>query len=152
MSGTIPPTITRMTDLEVIYLYNLGIPGTIPAQLGNTRSLRDIRLRDNFLIGTIPANIANLPNLTHLEFRGNIGVSGTIPSFLSNSGVFEVLDLVRELVFNVIASRVLLILAFYYQLLGLYRTKQVFLGELSISSPKFLLLQQKFGVRLDSCV
>ena len=81
LSGTIPPSLGGLTNLEVLELSRNQLSGTIPSSLGGLTNLRWLHLYDNRLSGTIPPSLGGLTNLEVLELSRN-QLSGTIPSSL----------------------------------------------------------------------
>ena len=83
LSGTIPPELGKLTNLEFLDL-NLRInnlSGTIPSELGQLTNLKYLFLEKNNLSGTIPSELGQLTNLAYLYLEKN-NLSGTIPSEL----------------------------------------------------------------------
>ena len=60
-SGTLPPAIGQLAELEVLNLAGNGLSGEIPAELGKLSQLRILHLEQNSLSGSIPAELG-----THL--------------------------------------------------------------------------------------
>ena len=83
LSGTIPPELGNLSNLERLYLGSNELIGTIPPELGNLSNLEFLDLPHNQLIGTIPPELGNLSNLLDLNLGGN-ELSGTIPPELGN--------------------------------------------------------------------
>ena len=81
MSGTLPPAIGQLTELEVLSLALNGLSGEIPAELGNLSQLRTMDLVGNSLSGSIPADFGDLDRLESLSLSGN-QLSGEIPAAL----------------------------------------------------------------------
>ena len=83
MTGTIPPELGNLTDLEDLKLHNNSLTGEIPPELGNLSSLNELHLNGNQLSGAVPAELGNLANLEELYLRDN-NLSGEFPTELSN--------------------------------------------------------------------
>ena len=88
LTGTIPPEIGSLTELETLYLGawaggNNNVAGNIPPELGNLGNLRSLKLANNELTGTIPPELSNLANLESLDLYNN-ELTGTIPPELGN--------------------------------------------------------------------
>ena len=78
LSGSIPTSITDLTQLQVLMLYSNNIQGTIPAGLFALSSLQTLDLDNNQIGGTLPSSISN-GNLTVLNLYSN-KIHGTIPT------------------------------------------------------------------------
>ena len=83
LSGSIPPELGNLTNLRHLYLYDNQLSGNIPPELGNLTNLRCLSLWTNQLSGSIPPELGNLTNLTHLLLYDN-QLSGSIPPELGN--------------------------------------------------------------------
>ena len=82
LSGTIPPQLGMLTELEELELAENRLTGAIPPELGNLGNLRILDLRYNQLSGAIPDEIGNLTKLGILGL-GHNKLSGSIPSWLT---------------------------------------------------------------------
>ncbi|KAL3641991.1 hypothetical protein CASFOL_012806 [Castilleja foliolosa] len=80
LSGSISPSIARLTALTSILLGNNSLSGNIP-DLSSLRGLQSLHLQDNRLSGTIPQSLGNSSNLSELFLQNN-NFSGQIPSNL----------------------------------------------------------------------
>jgi Leucine-rich repeat (LRR) protein len=83
LSGTIPPELGNLANLQVLSLYANQLSGGIPAELGNLTNLQYLRLYGNQLSGSIPPEWGSLMNLQVLQLADN-QLSGSIPSELGN--------------------------------------------------------------------
>ena len=84
LSGSIPPELGNLTNLQSLFLNQNQLSGSIPPELGNLVNLQDLRLyNNNQLSGSIPPQLGNLTNLQSLRLSGN-QLSGSIPLELSN--------------------------------------------------------------------
>jgi len=81
LTGTIPPELGNLTNLELLSLYGNDLTGTIPPELGNLSNLEGLLLHNNNLSGSIPPELGNLSNLEHLILSGN-ALSSSIPKQL----------------------------------------------------------------------
>ena len=54
LTGSIPPEIGNLTNLERLYLYDNELTGSIPPDVGNLINLTGLRLDQNQLTGSIP--------------------------------------------------------------------------------------------------
>ena len=57
----IPEELGKCTNLEELYLYNVGLTGEIPQSFGNLRKLTSLNLSRNQLSGDIPEDVTYLP-------------------------------------------------------------------------------------------
>lgn len=80
LSGSISPSISRLTALTSILLGNNSLSGTIP-DLSSLKGLQFLHLEDNRLSGTIPPSLGNLQNLSELFLQNN-NLTGQVPSNL----------------------------------------------------------------------
>lgn len=73
-----------MSSLYDLQLQGNSLTGTIPTELGQLERLQVLRLDTNSLTGNIPAEIGSITTLSDLYVNGNSGMSGTLPSALTN--------------------------------------------------------------------
>ena len=83
LSGSIPPELGNLTNLQYLDLYCNQLSGSIPPELGNLANLQDLYLYSNQLSGSIPPELGNLANLQYLDLYVN-QLSGSIPPELGN--------------------------------------------------------------------
>ena len=83
LTGTIPEKLGDLTNLEHLYLHDNQLTGTIPEELGDLTSLTSLVLNDNQLTGTIPTELGSLTNLQYLYLNNN-QLTGTIPTQLGS--------------------------------------------------------------------
>jgi hypothetical protein len=83
LTGTIPPEIGNLTNLQDLWLEVNQLTGSIPAELGNLTNLQDLQLSYNQLTGSIPPELGNLINLQNL-LLGNNQLTGSIPAELGS--------------------------------------------------------------------
>ncbi len=88
ITGNIPPELSNLSSLEVLYLTDNSLTGNIPVELGNMTNLTVLYLSENQLTGTIPVELSNLSNLLQL-YLGYNQLTGTIPAELSNISVLR---------------------------------------------------------------
>ncbi len=91
MSGGIPSSIGKMTNLFRLDLSNNLLKGSVPSSIGNLTRLDELYLSFNQLSGSIPSSFGNLSNLGFLNLSHN-ELSGSIPSSFGNLDLFR-LDL-----------------------------------------------------------
>ncbi|KAI3469545.1 hypothetical protein Pfo_026208 [Paulownia fortunei] len=80
LSGSLSPSIARLTALTSILLGNNSLSGTIP-DLSSLKGLELLHLEDNQLGGMVPPSLGNLKNLRELFLQNN-NLTGQIPSNL----------------------------------------------------------------------
>ncbi|GJP78356.1 hypothetical protein CLOP_g8670, partial [Closterium sp. NIES-67] len=83
LTGFIPPALSSLEFLTALRLNQNGFSGHIPSTIGRMRSLTEIGLSNNSLIGTIPSTIGRLTSLVSLYLANN-SLSGTIPDSIGN--------------------------------------------------------------------
>ncbi|KAM3198777.1 hypothetical protein P3L10_034482 [Capsicum annuum] len=71
LSGTIPPEIGNLKNLNNLTLSNNQLTGSIPSSFGNLRNLQTLFLGPNNLIEEIPSSICNLTSLKVLYLSRN---------------------------------------------------------------------------------
>ncbi|MDM8528392.1 leucine-rich repeat domain-containing protein [Anaerolineales bacterium HSG24] len=82
LSGSIPPELSKLTNLEHLNLDGNDLSGSIPPELSKLTNLRYLYLDDNDLSGSIPPELSKLTNLERLYLNGN-QLNGSIPPELS---------------------------------------------------------------------
>ena len=92
LSGSIPPELSKLSDLIYLDLFNNQLTGSIPAELSDLQDLRYLDLNTNRLSGSIPAELGNLRNLIVLRLFGN-QLSGSIPAEFGHLRKLEFVDL-----------------------------------------------------------
>ena len=90
LSGSIPPELGRLDDLEALWLGDNDLRGSIPPELGRLDNLEKLALGDNGLRGAIPPELGRLDNLEELKLYGNY-LSGPIPPELGRLEDLETL-------------------------------------------------------------
>ena len=95
LSGSLPPELGNLADLEGISLWGNDLSGPIPPELGDLTGLTEIYLSNNNLNGPIPSELGNLTNLKALDLWGN-DLSGPIPPELDNLTNLVTLTLYRN--------------------------------------------------------
>ena len=121
MHGTLPPEIHNLRYLKLLHIrYNDGIRGTIPFQYGWLQHVTSLGLTSNSLEGKLPRQFAYLTKMKVLNLNGNQfsgdtldgdldflhemrllkqlvldynpGITGTLPSFVSDLTELELLS------------------------------------------------------------
>ena len=96
LSGTIPPALGQLTDLQVLQLGNNLLSGEIPLELAGLTNLQGLDLAVNQLRGSIPLELAGLANLRGLHLGFN-QLNGEIPPELAGLTNLQELNLGHNL-------------------------------------------------------
>jgi hypothetical protein len=92
LTGSIPPQLGNLTNLQGLYLSSNQLTGSIPAEIGSLAQLRRLYLDVNQLGGSIPVEIGLLTNVQYIFLNSN-QLTGAIPSQLGNLPKLERLAL-----------------------------------------------------------
>ncbi len=92
LSGSIPPALGDLSNLQFLNLIGNQLSGSIPPELGNLSALTTLYLFSNQLSGIIPLELGNLSNLIYLSLGLN-QLSGEIPSALGNLTNVNTIDI-----------------------------------------------------------
>ena len=84
LSGPIPPELGNLVELGSLFLGINELSGPIPPELGGLASLSHLYLNHNELSGSIPPEFGGLSKLVRLVLAGNAGMSGPLPTSLTN--------------------------------------------------------------------
>jgi hypothetical protein len=79
VSGTLPPDIINLTDLERIVLSDNTIAGSISTHIGRLTRLRSFQMENNLLVGPVPTQVGLVSSLENLLLSSNLLV-GEIPT------------------------------------------------------------------------
>ncbi|PHT97435.1 hypothetical protein BC332_33647 [Capsicum chinense] len=82
ITGSLPPSISRLTALSHLWLGSNKLTGEIP-DLSSLQSLETLHLEDNQLQGPIPESLGKLPKLREVFLQNN-HLKGSIPGSLKN--------------------------------------------------------------------
>nr|XP_043617562.1 probable leucine-rich repeat receptor-like protein kinase IMK3 [Erigeron canadensis] len=82
-SGTLPVSLSKLSELEEISFSHNQISGNVPSEYGALLKVRSIDLSYNFINGSIPKSFSNLSLLSLLNLSHN-NLTGEIPSFLGD--------------------------------------------------------------------
>ncbi|KAJ9559080.1 hypothetical protein OSB04_013694 [Centaurea solstitialis] len=85
LTGSIPSDLTKLSNLEQLWLDGNALTGSIPDFAG-CPNLKIIHLENNRLSGDLPSSLADLPNLNQLYVQNNL-LSGEVPSGLLNKNL-----------------------------------------------------------------
>ena len=94
LTGTIPPELGNLNNLERLNLTRNQLTGPIPTSLGSLAKLQELQLWGNQFTGAIPPELGNLPGLVKLGLSEN-RLTGQIPpqlSSLTNLRYFSLFD------------------------------------------------------------
>ncbi|KAK4357196.1 hypothetical protein RND71_022806 [Anisodus tanguticus] len=80
LSGSLSPSIARLTALSAIWLANNNLTGSIP-DLSSLSNLEILHLEDNQLSGEIPPSLGNIKSLNEIFLQNN-NLTGQVPSSL----------------------------------------------------------------------
>ena len=92
LTGTIPPELGGLANLEILDLRGNQLTGEIPTELGSMTNLTYLNLGGNQLTGTIPIQLGNLTNLGSLYLYEN-ELTGPITKELGSLADLVVLGL-----------------------------------------------------------
>ena len=95
LSGTIPPDLGGLVELESLEFGGNGLTGPIPAELGRLGNLKSLDLRANGLTGPIPAELGDLAELDAIQLHFN-QLTGPIPVELGRLSKLRVLAINRN--------------------------------------------------------
>ena len=95
LTGAIPATLGRLARLQGLILWRNELTGPVPAELGSLVELRLLHLGENGLTGAIPRTLGSLANLEELYLDGN-ELTGPIPAALGNPVSLRLLHLGRN--------------------------------------------------------
>ena len=104
LTGTIPPEIGLLTDLEELHLMGGprgSISGSLPSELGYLSNLKEVQLANNKISGTIPTSLQAWKELKLLDMSRNV-ISGPLPDVVVG-GLNELVEL--NLSFNALTGR-----------------------------------------------
>ena len=88
LTGDIPPELSLLTNLQLLALGGNQLSGEVPSSLGNITNLEELYLWGNQLTGPIPVGLGTLNNLQFLSLYGN-QLSGEIPAELGSLANLE---------------------------------------------------------------
>ena len=83
LSGTLPPELGGLANLEALWLTSNQLTGAIPPELGSLSNLTELVLWGNQLSGEIPSELGNLSNLRILDLQYN-QLTGCVPEALAH--------------------------------------------------------------------
>ncbi|XP_058736315.1 receptor-like protein 7 [Vicia villosa] len=77
--------IQNSTKLEILQLSYVTISSPLPNTITNLTSLQELRLFNSELHGEFPVGVFHLPNLKIMDLRYNPNLKGRLPEFVSSS-------------------------------------------------------------------
>jgi Leucine-rich repeat (LRR) protein len=83
--STLNSIIQNSSKLEMLLLSYVTISSTLPITLTNLTSLKTLSLYNSELYGEFPVGVFHLPNLKVLDLRYNPNLKGRLPEFRSSS-------------------------------------------------------------------
>uniref|UniRef100_A0A0E0JMS0 non-specific serine/threonine protein kinase n=1 Tax=Oryza punctata TaxID=4537 RepID=A0A0E0JMS0_ORYPU len=92
ITGSIPSTLAKLTNLLILSLSGNQLSGMIPTQITSMNNLQELNLSNNTLSGTIPVEISGLTSLVKLHLANN-QLFGPIPSTIGSLNQLQVLAL-----------------------------------------------------------
>nr|XP_023874198.1 receptor kinase-like protein Xa21 [Quercus suber] len=93
LTGSIPPTLFRISTMESISLVSNSLSGSLPTDFGiSLPNLKELYLAKNKLGGNLPSFIINASKLTVLDISGNL-FTGYVPKTLGNLEQIQLLNL-----------------------------------------------------------
>ena len=78
LTGTVPPELGSLANLEGLFLNNNQLTGQIPPELGSLASLEWLYLSNNQLTGVLPQNLTMLTALFSFIFYNNPGLCASV--------------------------------------------------------------------------
>lgn len=79
LTGTLPPDLGSLSNLQELDLSNTGVAGVIPESWEGLRSLRTLSLMFTKVEGTIPSGVASLPSLQNI-YVASTRLCGPVPN------------------------------------------------------------------------
>ena len=94
LQGTVPASLSALTEVNYFALSTNKLEGTIPMNLGSTFvHCQYFDLRYNFLNGTLPIGFKNMKNLTHLILANNDFTDhGNLPKIVQGMTKLQYID------------------------------------------------------------
>ncbi|KMT00773.1 hypothetical protein BVRB_9g220540 [Beta vulgaris subsp. vulgaris] len=106
ITGSIPPELFNLINLERLGLSDNQLTGYLPQQIKNLRKIEHFSCSNNHLIGDIPNTLGNLSRLSEL-YMDNNSFEGTIPSSLGECTNLLYLTLSKNNLTGPLPSRLL---------------------------------------------
>ncbi|MCO5606800.1 hypothetical protein L7F22_060991 [Adiantum nelumboides] len=93
LSGTLPPSLTRFTDLKILRLNGNNFTGSIPKGISALSKLLSFDMRENLLEGPLPLEMGNLSSLVLLSVSKNPRIKGAFPACVRSLSQLLAMDL-----------------------------------------------------------
>ena len=93
LTGSIPPELGDLANLQALFLHANQLTGGIPPELGNLSNLRTLILLDNRLTGELPHGLTRLTALADFVFYHNLGLCAPVDDAFQ--AWFEDIELVQ---------------------------------------------------------
>ncbi|CAN0909111.1 Probable LRR receptor-like serine/threonine-protein kinase At3g47570 [Linum grandiflorum] len=158
VTGTLPPGLDRLVNLEQLDFNSNSLSGHLPIELGKIPKLMTFQVQNNNLSGTIPSNIGNSTKLLSVWLQGN-HLEGEIPSSFGDCKGMTYLNLANNNLSGTIPPEILTLpdLSFTLNLSGNSLSGQIpeevgsliNLGRLDLSNN---LLSGRIPTSLGKCV
>ena len=103
LTGDIPPELSLLTNLQLLALGGNQSTGPIPTWLGSLAKLQELQLWGNQFTGAIPPELGNLPGLVKLGLSEN-QLSGPVPTWMGSLADLEELYLSQNQLSGAIPS------------------------------------------------
>lgn len=81
LRGTIPKSLSKLSEMASVFIYENYISGSIPSELGLWSKLSRLMLTNNQLTGSVPSELGQLTQQTTMGLA-NMKLTGLIPSEL----------------------------------------------------------------------
>lgn len=95
LSGTIPISLSKLSELQVVSLSHNRLNGGIPEEISKLSLLKTLDVSNNFLNGSLPQSFDKLRKLSILNLSRN-RLNGEIPATLGNISTLTQLDLSKN--------------------------------------------------------
>ncbi|CAL5441239.1 unnamed protein product [Camellia sinensis] len=105
ISGSIPPEIGKIVNLELRTLNDNHLTGNIPNSIGKFKMMQEVYLSNNKISGKIPATFGNMSKLSILELNQNM-LDASIPVSLGNCTNLQGLDLSQNRLTGMIPKQI----------------------------------------------
>jgi len=105
LSGSLPPSIYLLTNLQQWKLGSNNIHSTISDAISQLSNLQNINLKNNCLYGTIPSSISSLSALIYLRLSNN-DLEGTIPDTIQQLRNLNTLDLSENMINGTLSTSI----------------------------------------------
>ncbi|KAL6129840.1 hypothetical protein ACLB2K_068222 [Fragaria x ananassa] len=140
LTGPFPTFLFHLPNLKHVYIENSKLSGPIPASVGNLTQLGALSFYFNRFTGPIPSSISRLTPLGQLNLGGNL-LTGSIPNGIKNLNNLYVLTLER----NRLSGPIPDFFASFPELRSLSLSRNKFTGKIPASisalAPKLIYLE-----------